>query len=143
MFDNNDTPAVPTSSTALAIIPKTSTALAIRYDLVIDSPQSDTAEIADIVVQIRNWRLRGREYRIVTGELLIRLHKLLAKPGSGSFMRYVREECCLPYIQQLTIICLKPCKPTVTMKFVMIQTISLSLKSFLTTQTTTHSTMWS
>jgi hypothetical protein len=97
MFDNNDKPEVPTSSTALAVIPKTSTALAIRYDIVIDSPQSDAAEIADIVVQIRNWRLRGREYRIVTGELLIRLHKLLAKPSSGSFMRYVREECGLPY----------------------------------------------
>jgi hypothetical protein len=87
----------PAQSTALAIIPKTPTALAIRYDIVIDSPQSDAAEIADIVAQIRNWRLRGREYRIVTGELLIRLHKLLAKPGSGSFMRYVREECGLPY----------------------------------------------
>jgi hypothetical protein len=87
----------PAQSTALAIIPKTSTALALRYDLVIDSPQSDAAEIANIVAQIRDWRLRGREYRIVTGELLIRLHKLLAKPGSGSFMRYVREECGLPY----------------------------------------------
>jgi hypothetical protein len=86
------------NSLALAIIPTpVSLELAVQSPIVINPPQNDAAEIASLVTQIRNWRLRGREYRIATGNLLIRLHSLLAKPGSGSFISYVKDECGLPY----------------------------------------------
>jgi hypothetical protein len=85
-----------TLAIAILSVP-TSLALAVKTPIVVNPPHDGATEIATLVTQIRAWRLRGREYRIETGNLLIRLHRLLAKPGSGSFMRYVKEECGLPY----------------------------------------------
>jgi hypothetical protein len=57
--------------------------------LAIQPGDNHSAAVQEIIDQIRALWVHGREYRIVIGRLLIRLHDLLCKPGYGSFMATV------------------------------------------------------
>ena len=54
-------------------------------------------KIATIKAQIADLWPHGRDRRIVIGRLLIQLHDLLSKQGSGTFMKTIVEELHIPY----------------------------------------------
>ena len=66
-----------------------------------DEPLSAVAveadKIATIKAQIVGLWPHGRDRRIVIGRLLIQLHDLLSKQGSGCFMKTIVEELHIPY----------------------------------------------
>jgi hypothetical protein len=66
-----------------------------------DEPLSAVAveadKIAKIKAEIAELWLHGKERRIVIGRLLIQLHDLLSKQGSGCFMKTIAEELHIPY----------------------------------------------
>lgn len=53
--------------------------------------------IAKIKAEIAELWLHGKDRRIAIGRLLIQLHDLLAKQGSGTFMKTVAGELHIPY----------------------------------------------
>ena len=74
------------------------TVSATALELVQTAPQeSITTEIATLITNAQDWRLRGRDYRVALGRVLVKLRDLLAKPGYGSFMKTVREDIDMPY----------------------------------------------
>src|ERR1035437_3445603 len=66
-----------------------------------DEPLSAAAveadKIANIKAEITELWLHGKDRRIAIGRLLIQLHDLLAKQGSGTFMKTVTVELHIPY----------------------------------------------
>jgi hypothetical protein len=66
-----------------------------------DEPLSAAAveadKIAKIKAEIAELLLHGKDRRIAIGRLLIQLHDLLSKQGSGTFMKTVTGELHIPY----------------------------------------------
>jgi len=58
---------------------------------------TEADKIARIKSEIAELWLHGKDRRIAIGRLLIQLHELLAKQGSGTFMKTVSGELHIPY----------------------------------------------
>lgn len=73
--------------------------MSIEMNLLSPNPvtRPEGNEIAQLIEVAKDLRLRGREYRIATGRVLLQLRNLLAKPGCGDYMRVLREEIRIPY----------------------------------------------
>jgi hypothetical protein len=87
---------------ALAIVPTACTALTVYNPIVIEQPQpngsaADDAELTQLIAEARNCWLHGRARRLALGDILLKIHRLKAKPGCGSFIRTVEDEVGMPY----------------------------------------------
>jgi hypothetical protein len=65
--------------------------LAAFFDRTAEPTDDYSAAVQEVLQQIKALWVHGREYRLVIGRLLIRLHELLCKPGFGSFMQVVSD----------------------------------------------------
>jgi hypothetical protein len=59
--------------------------------------REERKELTTLIEETKSLRLRGRDLRIETGRLLLRIHAIKSKPGYGKFIQTVTEEIGMPY----------------------------------------------